>query len=130
MHGKIEFTLKGEKLPLWFNNFSKIELGKSLLPSVDGYPSKPEEGKLIKIIQKRVAENHLFLLCDIVHAGLIGHAYATNTGIRYSRAEVGGLIAEADEGELYGVWQTFLEAMGMNLDKIVSDSKKKAKKVS
>ena len=121
-------TLKGEPLSLWFNNFSKIELGKTILPAKGGYPGKPEEVALLKVIQERAATNHLLLLTDVVHAGLVGHAYGTDSAVKFTRKELAGLVAEANEDELYNVWQTFLEAMGLNLDKIVEKAKKKAQK--
>ena len=128
MNGRIQLKIGDKTIQLWFNNFSKIELGKSLLTTVNGYPAKPNEIEFLKAIQKKATENHLVLLRDVVFAGVIGHAYGTDNLIQYTKPQIAEIIATAKEDDLYEVWTTFMDAMGMNLDGIITEAKKKVKK--
>ena len=128
MNGRIQLKIGDKTIQLWFNNFSKIELGKSLLTTVNGYPAKPNEIEFLQAIQKKATENHLVLLRDVVFAGVIGHAYGTDNLIQYTKLQIAEIIATAKEDDLYEVWTTFMDAMGMNLDGIITEAKKKVKK--
>lgn len=128
MNGRIQLKIGDETIQLWFNNFSKVELGKSLLTTVNGYPAKPNEIEFLQAIQKKATENHLVLLRDVVFAGVIGHAYGTDNLIQYTKPQIAEIIATANQDDLYEVWTTFMDAMGMNLDGIITEAKKKVKK--
>lgn len=118
MNGKTQIKLGGKQMSLWFNNFAKVELGKMLLPSKNGFPAKPEELQLLDAISKMSKENHLILLSKIIYAGLIGDIYAKDKDPGFERSDITMMVAEADQDELYNCWVVFLDAMGMNLDKI------------
>ncbi len=127
MNGRITVKLMELEVPLWFNNYSKVELAKALLPPRKGYSAKPEEVQLLNAVKERAAENHVVLMLDLVDAGHLGYVYGTNSKVRLHREVLAKKLAEASQEELYGVWLAFLEAYGFNLDTVVELSEKKKK---
>lgn len=109
--GVIFITLGGKQERLWFNNFAAEELrryltnGEEVLTNVD----------LFKRIKERWEANNLVLLKNIVYAGIAGDSYVRDDVPRYTKEEVGALVATADSETLYSVWRVFLEAQGYNL---------------
>lgn len=125
MHGRLRIELSGLDVALWFNNFSRLEIAKNLLPPKDGFDAKPQEVELIESIEKLANENHLVLMREIIWSGVVGYAYGTDTKNEFTRVKISELIATADQGNLAQVWSCFLESIGMNLDKDETKSTKK-----
>lgn len=125
MHGRLRIKLNGLDVALWFNNFSRLEIAKNMLPPKDGFKAKPQEIELIEAIEKMANENHLLLMREIIWSGVIGHAYGTDTTNEFTRLKISELIAESDQGALTEIWLVFLESIGMNLDKKEGEEEKK-----
>ena len=119
MHGRIEVVLEGQKVQLWFNNYSKVELGKQILEGEGKFTPKPDELLIVKKVNEMAQENYLLLLRAILYAGIIGYAYGTDTAPRYDRKKISEIIAEIDSTTVYAIWTTFLQAYGFDtfLDK-------------
>jgi hypothetical protein len=118
MNGKILITVNNKIHQLWFNNFSKAELSKMILPKKDGFPAKPEEFPLISALTRLLDESYLSLMRDIIYSGIMGNSFATNKIPTLSIDEVSEFIATEREDNLYNVWECYLEAMGVNIDNI------------
>ena len=127
MHGRITVKLMDLEVPLWFNNYSKVELAKILLPGKKGFSGKPEEIALLHAVKKRAEKNHIILMLDLVVSGHLGYVYGTNSSKQISKAVIAEKIAEASQEELYAVWLGYLEAYGFNLDSVSDLAKKKRK---
>lgn len=118
MHGKILITLKGVNIHLWFNNFSKEEIAKIILPKDGNFPAKPEEFPLLNAIERLATENYLYLMRDITWSGILGQAFATDTPTKFKKSDIAELIATSSDDELNKVWTCFLSAMGVNVDQL------------
>lgn len=120
-NGIVYVTLQGKKERLWFNNFATEELRRYFTP----------EGKVIsdydfmKIIAEKWEENKYLFFKNIVYAGIVGDSYVKDDGPRYTKEEVGEMIATAGYEELIEVWNVFLRAQGFELsrDKETEDEK-------
>ena len=116
MHGKTIIQIEDQAVSLWFNNYSKVEIGRELLPKREkGYPSRPEEALIVEAIDKWAQENYLNLLKVIINAGIKGMAYATNQPLQVTPDKVALYLAEAESSEVYDIWLTFLQAYGFDL---------------
>jgi hypothetical protein len=122
MHGKAMLKIGGVLLPLWFNNYSQIELSKLILPADGSYPPKPNEFLLLNAIQRMSEENHLKLMKEVLWSGVLGQAFATDSAPTVDRVALSTLLATTSESELYTVWTCFLEAMGANIDNLEANS--------
>lgn len=129
MHGKLSIKITGKDIPLWFNNYSKIELGKAIIKSKNGYPAKPEESVIIQAIDELANSNHILLMKEVIWSGILGHAYAVDETPLITRKELSADLAIMSNDQLYQIWVAFLESMGMNLDEIkqANSNKKKQK---
>lgn len=125
MHGKVTIEIKGVLFPLWFNNYSQVELSKLILPEKDGFKAKHDEFALLNAIQRMSSDNYLSLMKEILWSGILGHAFATDSVQKVTRKELSELIATAPESQLYNVWSSFLSSMGVNLDGLEEKSNTK-----
>lgn len=128
MNGRFSFEHEGKSIPVWFNNYSRLELAKQILPELKGFPAKPEELPILKAIDQLSKENHLNLIRIILWTGLYGQAYGTFKALEYSMEEVAEIIACASEKTLYDLWIAFLQSMGVSLDEVrkaIADIEKK-----
>jgi len=121
MSTRLRINIGGKEIPVWFNNFSKVEIAKNLLKSNGNFPAKPQEIELILAIEKMSNESHLLLMREILWAGIIGHCNGNDEINEFSRKGISILIAEALNDDLISVWMAFLESIGMNLDKVGND---------
>lgn len=132
MNGRIILEVNGKEVILWFNNYSKVEIGKSLLLSVNGFDPRPEEEKLIKAIDEMAKDNYLKLIKVLINAGVIGYAYGTDSTPALKSKDIAEFIATAESAEIYNIWRCFLQAYGFDLlfdeeaeGKLTEDEKKK-----
>lgn len=113
MNGKIRIELGGKEVKLWFNRYTEFEM-KNFFKGED----------LMKAIEKRVAENELSFMADLIWIGVVGHREATLEDTQISRKEIRGALAEVSLDDLGAISKCFFEAMGAGLEK----PKKKAGK--
>ena len=135
MNGKIDINIGDIKLHLWFNNFSKAELAKIILPKDGAFPAKPEEFPLLNAMNRLAEENYLVLMGHIIWTGVLGTSMANDRPAEIEKKHITNHIATATDAELHKIWICFLSAMGVNIGaledtyneapKDVEDSKKK-----
>lgn len=118
MQGVVEIKLGGVTRTLRFNNFAHTELSKILYES-GHLVSNPEE--LLDKLQDMASQNVMLLMKALVYAGTIGNDYVIGFKASTTQDEVGKWMAEVDEVELIGVWETFLNAMGTEVSKVYSE---------
>ncbi|AGO48503.1 hypothetical protein Phi18:2_gp54 [Cellulophaga phage phi18:2] len=116
MTGKIDIKIGEKMVHLWFNNYSKAELAKIILPKDKGNPAKPEEFPLLRALNRLAEENYLDLMRDIIWVGILGSSFANDEPNKIEKKEVSNHIATAPESVLYSCWLCFLDAMGVNID--------------
>lgn len=114
---KLELTLGGKKVHIWFNNYAIFELQK-----VFGI----EQGEIMQKVSERVKENYLLLISDLIKVGIKGHCLAKDETTPDILNNINEHVATAEMSELVNVWETFFDIMGGNLKKDVD--KKKVKK--
>lgn len=112
-----EVKIGGETKSLRFNNYAHIELSKALFES-GHYVSSPSE--LIDKLYEMSMNNTALLIKAIVYAGIVGYDYEVGFKVSMTQQQVGELIGSIDQTELEGLWDVFLEAMGVNLGDLVS----------
>jgi hypothetical protein len=118
MQGVIEITLGGVKRTLRFNNFAHTELSKVIFDS-GHLVSNPDE--LLERLHKMASDNVMLLMKALVYAGMIGNDYLTGFKASTTQEEVGKWLAEVNESELIGIWETFLTAMGTEVSKVYGE---------
>ena len=115
MNGTIKLNLGGEDRILRFNNFSAIELAKIIYKDE---MAKPDMDDLLQRVNDLNTKNHYLLIKTLIYAGIIGNDYVIGFNESVTPEEVGEWIADLDEENIYKVWVTFWDAMGVNLPKI------------
>ncbi|SKA29759.1 hypothetical protein SAMN04488128_103169 [Chitinophaga eiseniae] len=96
MHGKIKITLGGQVVDLYFNNYSKAELGN--LFGLD-----PIEAG-IKIAEE-IKANHMRACAKLIYSALIGYYSAKDMDCPYSRQQVIEWAAELSDADVVQVWE-------------------------
>lgn len=120
LNKKIEIKLKGVEIPLWFNNFASAELQRMY-----GADTNTVVAKLLD----RLNESYLFVLSDLIKAGIKGQYFAKDIEKPIYFYEINEMLAEEPDDNLLKIWSeiwgVFSEHMGLNLPKEENTSKKK-----
>jgi len=113
MNGKVQIQLGGQTRWLWFNNYSREELGKvyGTDPLVAG-----------KLFAEQLQANAIRAFSFLVWAGLMGHEYGNMQDPTYTKQEVAGWVATCEVDELMKVWDVWLDHSGMR--ELISSEKK------
>lgn len=114
-HGRLRINLADKEVQLHFNNFSDFEIKK-----IFGAENLLEE------IKKRLADNELAFICDLIWIGVVGHREASLTDTQISRQEIRAAIADADVNAVADVSKAFFDHMGQNLEKEEPNGEKKS----
>ena len=121
MQGVFELEIGGAKRTLRFNNYAHTELSKTLFEA-GHLVSSPDE--LLAKLEQLASINVMLLMKALIYAGIIGNDYLIGFKPSVTIQEVGEWMADADEGQLIGVWDTFLSAMGTDVSKAFEYLKK------
>ena len=113
MQGVIEINIGGAKRTLRFNNYSHFELSKQLFQA--GHLSVTTNDVLDRL-HEMASENVMLLMKALIYSGIIGNDYEVGFTKTVTIQEVGKWVAEVNESELVGIWDTFLDAMGVNIE--------------
>ena len=116
MHGKKIVKIGDKDVLLWFNNYSKAELAKLILPEDNGFPAKPEEFPLLEAFNRMVKENYLDLMRDIVWTGILGACFVKNTIPEVTKTDVSEYLAVCSNLQIQDIFRDCLDAMGVNVD--------------
>lgn len=120
LNKKIEIKLGGIEIPLWFNNFASAELQRMYGADTNTVISK---------LLDRLNESYLFVLSDLIKAGIKGQYFAKDIEKPVYFSEINLMLAEEPDDNLLKiwseVWSVFSEHMGLNLPKEENASKKK-----
>lgn len=116
----IRITIKDKERLLRFNQFSNIELYKLLFN--DPFAS-PDMDRLMAKANEMIQDNHLLFYKALIYSGIVGNDYASNLfKPSVTIEEVGEAVAAMTPLELneffLQVWNSFFDAMGINLEKI------------
>jgi hypothetical protein len=112
MNHIIYINLGGVERCLRFNNFAIIEISKMVFES--GYLSANPNDFLDKL--QEIADMNTFLLMKIlIYGGIVGNDYIVGFKPSITSDEVGELVANVDEKELVGIWDTFVKSMGIDI---------------
>ena len=117
LNKKLEITLGGEVVQLWFNNYAILEL-QNLFGA--------DQGEITRKVIERAKDNYLLLVVDLIKVGIKGHCLAKGDKAPDMIKDVNELAATAEMSELIRVWEVFNDIMGGN----VPDDKKKMTKKS
>lgn len=112
--GVIDIELGGAKRTLRFNNFAHVEIAKALFQN-GSMTATPNE--LLNRLHEIANDNIMLLMKILVYGGIAGNDYLTGFKVSVTQQEVGEMLSKCDDSELIGVWEVFLEAMGMTLPK-------------
>lgn len=102
MHGKIKITLGGQVVDLYFNNYSKAELGNMF--GVD-----PLEASMK--IAEEIKANHMRACAKLIYSALIGYYAAKDMDCPYSRQQVAEWAADMSGEDTLKVWETWKESI-------------------
>ncbi len=116
MHGKKIVKIGDKDVLLWFNNYSKAELAKLILPEDNGFPAKPEEFPLLEAFNRMVKDNYLDLMRDIVWTGILGACFVKNTIPEVKKTDVSEYLAFCSNLQIQDIFRDCLDAMGVNVD--------------
>lgn len=115
-----KITIDGKEITMKFNNASLEELRKLIFE--DPYASHDIQDLLTELI-KINDQNHYFVKKMLIYCGVVGYNLESNR-IRpeYTFDEIGALVGKMTEEELIDytlkAWNSFWDAMGVNLEKI------------
>jgi hypothetical protein len=112
MTGIMTLNIGGKNRTLRFNNFSAIELAKIIYK---GENANFETEDLLNRIMKLNEKNHFLLVKTLIYAGIIGNDYVVGFEESVTVEQVGEWISEISEEDIYSVWQTFWNSMGVDL---------------
>lgn len=122
LNKKIEIKLGGVEIPLWFNNFASAELQKMYGADTNTVISK---------LLERLGESYLFVLSDLIKAGIKGQYFAKDVEKPDYFSTVNEILAEEPDENLLKIWSevwgVFSEHMGLNLQKSEEPIKDKKK---
>ena len=116
----IVIKVRTEELTLLFNMYAKQELYKCLFENPF---ANPEMGELLDKINEVLNENQMLFYRSLIYAGLCGYDFSRGK-LKPSKsiAEVSEMVGEISPDEMseffYGIWQTFFDTIGMNLEKL------------
>lgn len=102
MHGKIKIELGGQQVDLYFNNYSKAEIGN--LFGLD-----PLEAG-IKIAEE-IKTNHMRACAKLIYSALIGYYSAKDMDCPYTREQVMEWAAEMKDSDILLVWECWKESI-------------------
>jgi len=111
MDGVFEVFLGGETRHLKFNNFAHVEIAKQLFGNQNKLAVSPMD--VLDKMEEIAQENTMLLMKILVYAGCVGKEYEEGFTAATKQQDVGKWIAEADQESLIGIWDCFLEAMGV-----------------
>lgn len=115
MTGIIKLNIGGQERTLRFNNFSAIELAKIIY---NGDQPNFETEDLMNRIMKLNEKNHYLLIKTLIYAGIIGNDYVVGFTESATPEQVGEWISDLSTEEMYSVWITFWQSMGVDLPAI------------
>ncbi len=116
----ITFNIQEEEIQLRFNISSLNSMAKVLF----GDQSKSFDfGAIMEEISQINEENYWFAAKVIIYSGVVGHSLESNSPRpKYTFEQVGGLVGKMTEEELSDytikVWESFLDSLGVNLEKL------------
>ena len=113
MQGTIEVNIGGAKRTLRFNNYAHFELSKQLFQA--GHFAVTPNDVLDKL-HEIASDNVMLLMKALIYSGIIGNDYEVGFTKSVTIQEVGKWVADVNESELMGIWDTFLDAMGVNIE--------------
>jgi len=102
---KVQATIAGESIQLWFNKYGLLELG--------GYYGVTEQEVVAKIKEK-TNNNLMALMADIVYMGRAGYCLANAKDIDMTLPDARLKAIETEDSEMLKVWRAFLDAFGFN----------------
>jgi hypothetical protein len=112
MTGIIKLKIGGQERTLRFNNFSAIELAKIIY---NGEQPNFETEDLMNRIMKLNEKNHYLLIKTLIYSGIIGNDYVVGFTESATPENVGEWISDLSSDEIYSVWITFWQSMGVDL---------------
>jgi hypothetical protein len=115
MTGIIKLNIGGQERTLRFNNFSAIELAKIIY---NGDQPNFETEDLMNRIMKLNEKNHYLLIKTLIYSGIIGNDYVVGFTESATPQQVGEWISDLSSEEIYSVWITFWQSMGVDLPAI------------
>jgi hypothetical protein len=113
LNKKLEITLGGEVVQLWFNLYAVSELQKLF---------GVEQGEITQKVIDRAKDNYLLLIVDLIKVGIKGHALAKGEKSPDILKYINEIVAISEMSDLVPVWEVFNDVMGGNVPK---DDKKK-----
>ena len=116
MSGIIEIQLGGQVRTLRFNNWQKEALGKVL---------GQDPLKAAKTLSARAKDSIIDVIFDLVYTGLIGAYRAQRKDIDFTEAEVGEWVGDAENAALAGVFDVWIDSIGVR--KLIPEQKADAK---
>lgn len=114
---KIELVLKGEKVQLWFNTFSKYELM--------GMYKANNEIEFAQRMGEKAQENSLLLLIDIVKAGIKGASLAKGEKTPDVYDNINMVFAEMEMEDTLKLWGEVFTVFNHHMGKNVKEEDKK-----
>lgn len=120
MPGQVTFNIGEEEIILKFNISSLNAMSKVLF----GDQSKAFDfGAIMDEISRINEENYWFAAKVIIYSGVVGHSLSSNSPRpKYTFEQVGELVGKMTEEELNNytikVWESFLDELGVNLEKL------------
>jgi hypothetical protein len=115
MTGIMKLNIGGQERTLRFNNFSAIELAKIIY---NGDQPNFETEDLMNRIMKLNEKNHYLLIKTLIYSGIIGNDYVVGFTESATPQQVGEWISDLSSEEIYSVWITFWQSMGVDLPAI------------
>lgn len=117
---KITFEVQGEEIDLRFNISSLNTMSKLLF----GDQTKSNDfGAIMDEIAKISEDNFWFAAKIIIYSGVVGYSLESNSvRPKYTFEQVGEIVGKMTVEELNDysikVWEAFLDALGVNMEKI------------
>lgn len=126
----LNVKIQGEELTLLFNMYAKQELYKLLYENPF---ANPEMGELLDKINEVLNENQMIFYRSLIYAGLCGYDYSQgklkpSKSIQEVSEMVGNISADEMSDFFYGIWNTFFDSIGMNLENLAEAGAETEKK--
>lgn len=110
---KIDIRAGEKTYSAWFNNYAIQEIAKVFGVNIED---------IGKTILKKLNENFMVLVSDLVYIGIKGECLAKGKPMELTYEEVREITAVANQEDLIQVWRIFQEHTGMSKE---SETEKK-----